>query len=313
MGRVKKLKVALVCGGKSSEREISLKSGEEVAKALNPDRYEVFRYDPREDLPLLISEAPHIDVALILLHGRLGEDGTIQGLLDLIGLPYQGSGVLASAMAMNKKMSKIIFRYHGLPVPRDLVLRKDEMPTGKDIEQALGFPVMVKPCAQGSSIGMSLAQSAQELSFALEKAFTYDPEVIIEEFIAGREITVSVLGNRNPEALPLVEITPGEGHTFFNYRAKYQMGASREICPAPIDPELARLGGEYGITAHQVLQCRGYSRTDMILRGRDWYILETNTIPGMTATSLLPLAAKAAGLSFSDLLDRLIQLALEPV
>lgn len=308
----KKLTVALLSGGKSAEREVSLKSGDQVYQALNKEKYDILRYDPREELPRLAMDAGKIDVALIILHGRMGEDGTIQGLLDSLQIPYQGSGVLGSALAMNKILSKQLYIQAGLPVsPHVVVDRKTPESCTLVIEQ-LGLPVVVKPEHEGSSIGLSIAKSEQELSKALEDAWHFDRRCLVERFIPGVEITCGVLGNEVLEALPLVEIIPGEGHGFFDYQAKYTPGASREICPARLPEDIASRAREYGILAHRTLYCRGYSRTDMIVSGDDITLLETNTIPGMTQTSLFPQAAAAAGLPFPALLDRLIELAMEP-
>ncbi|MBU2548821.1 MAG: D-alanine--D-alanine ligase [Proteobacteria bacterium] len=306
-----KLKVALICGGRSGEREISLKSAGQVAGALDPDRYEVFRFDPPADLEPLIQAAPNLDVALIILHGRWGEDGTVQGLLELLDLPYQGSGVLSSALCMDKRASKELYRFHGLPVAPDMVLdRKNEIDPDEVIER-LGLPVVVKPASDGSSLGLTICRGPQDLASGLARAFALDRFVIVEEYIEGREITVPVWGNDRIEALPLIEIRPGRDYEFYDYDAKYIPGATEEICPAPIDDDLARQAREIGIKAHQALYCRGYSRTDLMLRNGRFYVLETNTIPGMTETSLFPLAAKVAGYSFGQMMDRLIELALE--
>ncbi len=306
-----KLRLALIAGGKSAEREVSLKSGEQVFQALDKERYEIRRYDPKDDLERLVREAPELDVALIIMHGRGGEDGTLQGLLDLLGVPYQGSGVLGSALGMNKELSKILYRQAGLAVPPALVFNREEAPSPAKIIAELGLPLVVKPVNEGSSIGVSKVTGQGELAAALEKAFAYDRRVLVEKFIPGREITGAVLGNDHPTALPLVEIVPGENYAFFDYEAKYRPGASREICPAPLEEELTRRGQACAVAAHRALQCRGYSRTDMILADGVFYVLETNTIPGMTATSLFPQAAQAYGLTFSRLLDRLVELALE--
>jgi len=307
----KRLTVALLAGGKSAEREVSLKSGEQVSRSLNQDKYAVRHYDPRDDLPLLAQHASEIDVALIILHGRMGEDGTIQGLLDSLGIPYQGSGVLGSAIAMNKILSKELYVQAGLPVaPYRIMDRKNPEPLDSILEN-LGFPVVIKPEHEGSSIGLSIVRSPDELGGALEGAWRYDRRCLVEKYVFGTEITCGVLGNDSLQALPLVEIIPGEGHDFFDYSAKYTPGASSEICPARIPAELTAKAQNYGIRAHKALFCRGYSRTDMIVAEEEIYVLETNTIPGMTQTSLYPQAAAAAGIPFPALLDRLIELALE--
>jgi len=305
------LRVAVLYGGKSSERDVSIASGNQVMRSLDPARYRVIGYDLRDDLPRLVAEAPSIDVALIILHGRFGEDGTVQGMLELLGIPYQGSGVLGSALAMNKKLTKFMYRQAGLPVARDWTVSRGRSFSAKDLIEDLGFPLVIKPNQEGSSFGVTIVRDKVQLGEGLEKAFQLDEEVLVEEYLAGREITCGVLGNAELQALPLVEIIPTENYDFFDYEAKYKEGASREICPAPVSPEITRQAQEYGIRAHQVLGLRGYSRTDMIVRGEKIILLETNTIPGMTRTSLFPQAAQAAGLTFGALLDRLIELALE--
>ncbi|MFC1826771.1 D-alanine--D-alanine ligase [Thermodesulfobacteriota bacterium] len=307
----KKLRLALLAGGKSGEREVSLKGADEVAKALNPQKYEVRRYDPATDLAQLAAEANTLDAAFILLHGPFGEDGTVQGFLDLLSLPYQGSGVLGSAIAMDKNLSKILYRNAGLKVPEWYMAAKKDIENPSDMLGQLGLPLVIKPANQGSSLGMTIARSENEIAEGLKKAFAIDHQVMVEEFIDGREITGGVLGNDELTALPLVEIIPGEQYDFFDYEAKYQPGASTEICPAELDDPLTIRAQHYALTAHRALQLMGYSRTDMIISGDDIYVLETNTIPGMTPTSLLPQGAAAAGLDFAALLDRLLELALE--
>jgi D-alanine-D-alanine ligase len=305
------LQVAVLYGGKSSERDVSIASGRQVMQSLDPERYRVTGYDLKTDLPRLVAEAPTVDVALIILHGRYGEDGTVQGLLELLGIPYQGSGVLGSALAMNKKLTKSMYRQAGLPVARDRVVEKGrEWPVG-EIGRELGWPLVIKPNQEGSSFGITIVRDEAQLQKGLQKAFQLDSEVLVEEYLAGREITCGVLGNAELQALPLVEIIPSREYEFFDYEAKYKKGASREICPAPLDSQLTGKAQEYGLQAHRALGLRGYSRTDMIIRGEEIFLLETNTIPGMTQTSLFPQAAQAAGLTFGALLDRLIELALE--
>jgi len=306
-----KLRVALLSGGRSAEREVSVNSANKVYEALDKEKYDIRRYDPRDDLAKLVTDAPEIDVALIILHGRLGEDGTIQGMLELLDVPYHGSGVLGSALGMNKIIAKRLYEHAGLPVARWLVLEGDEPDPVSLVEKSLGFPAVVKPEQEGSTIGITIVRKPEELGPALELARRYDRLVLVEEFLKGVEITGAVLGNRNPQALPLVEIIPGDKYGFFTYEAKYTPGASREICPARLSEALTRKAQDYAVRAHQALKCRGYSRTDMIACDDEVYVLETNTIPGMTATSLFPQAAAAAGIGFSELLDRLIELALE--
>jgi len=308
---MKKLTVALLSGGISSEREVSLNSGNQVFEALDKKKYDVLRYDPKTDLQRLVADAQKIDVAMIILHGPFGEDGTVQGLLDLLGIPYQGSGVLGSAVAMNKLMSKQLYQQVGLPVPFYLALKRSDTVDPADITARLGLPVVIKPVQGGSSVGMSIVRSESDLPGAIQKAFDFDTTVLVEAYIDGIEITGGVLGNSDPEALPLIEIIPDKSHAFFDYEAKYTAGITQEICPARIDAALTEKARTYAVMAHEALGCKGYSRTDLMLKGRDLFVLETNTIPGMTATSLFPQAAAAAGLPFGQLLDRLIELSLE--
>ncbi len=307
----KKIQLALLAGGKSGERDVSLNGAREIEMALDPDKYEVFRYDPATDLAKLATDAPRLDVAFIILHGLYGEDGTVQGFLDLLDLPYQGSGVLGSALAMNKQIAKEIYQNAGLPVPAGTLVTMTDLKNPDAILTELPLPLVIKPIRQGSSLGMSIACSREEFIKGVRTAFQFDSEVLVEQFISGREITVGVIGNSELTALPIVEIIPGESHPFFNYEAKYQAGASKEICPADLEGSLAEKAREYAIKAHESLHLRGYSRTDMIIKDDQLYLLETNTIPGMTPTSLLPQAAAAHGLPFGALLDKLLDLALE--
>ena len=306
-----KLRLALIAGGTSDEREVSLRGAAGVEKALNPDRYEVVRYDPATDLARIAADAANIDAAFILLHGVHGEDGTIQGFLDLLGIPYQGAGVLGSALAMDKNLAKVMYRLAGLPVAPWVMVEPGDLRDSGRIESAVGLPCVVKPVRQGSSIGMSIVRTLDQLPAALALALRHDGEVMVEAFLKGRELTAGVLGNSELTALPLIEIIPDSRYDFFNYEAKYQPGATREVCPAPVSETVRARAQDYALRAHRSLQLRGYSRTDMILVEEELYLLETNTIPGMTPTSLLPQAAAEAGLPFGALLDRLIELALE--
>jgi D-alanine-D-alanine ligase len=303
--------IALLSGGISSEREVSIASGQQVFDALDKDKYDILRYDPKEDLPSLMADAAKIDAALIILHGPYGEDGTVQGLLELLDIPYQGAGVLGSALAMNKLAAKQMYEKRGIPVPAYQALNRGGSYDEQKLVEALGLPLVVKPVAAGSSVGMSIAKTAAELGPALEKAFIQDADVIVEAYIDGTEITGGVLGNNDVQALPLIEIIPDQDHLFFDYEAKYTAGVTEEICPARIDPELTEKAQTYAKAAHQALYCSGYSRTDMMVQGDDIFVLETNTIPGMTPTSLFPQAAQAAGISFGHLLDRLIELGIQ--
>lgn len=307
-----KIRLALIAGGKSGERDVSLAGARGVLAALDKNKYAVTQYDPATDLALLAADADKLDVAFILLHGPLGEDGSMQGTLDLLGIPYQGAGILGSAMAMDKNLAKKMYLEAGLKVANWQMASVDDISNPAPLVAKLNFPVVIKPVRQGSSLGMSIAHDEQELSTGLALAFDYDDEVMVEEFIRGREITCGVLGNKKLSPLPLVEVIPGEEYPFFDYQAKYQPGASREVCPAELDEETTRKAQEFGLRAHKALKLKGYSRTDMMVaEDGDIYTIETNTIPGMTPTSLLPQAAKAFGLDFPALLDRLIELAME--
>ena len=308
---MEKLTVALLAGGISSEREVSLNSGEQVHEALDKTKYNILRYDPQSDLARLVQDAPRIDIALIILHGPFGEDGTVQGLLDLLDIPYQGSGVLGSALAMNKVVTKQLYEKAGLPVIPYAVYDRNETVDVEKCAAQIGLPLVVKPVQAGSSVGMSIIKSAADLQGALDKAGEFDDSILVESYIEGTELTAGVIGNKTLEALPLIEIIPDETHEFFDYEAKYTAGITQEICPARIDAELTLKAQNYAKIAHRALFCKGYSRSDMILKDREMYVLETNTIPGMTATSLFPQAAQKAGMSFSQVLDRLIELGLE--
>jgi len=308
---MKKITVALLSGGVSSEREVSQKSGDQVYDALDKMKYDVIRYDPKSDLSRLVSDSKNIDVALIILHGQYGEDGTVQGLLDLLDIPYQGSGVLGSAVAMNKLASKLLYEKSGLPVPPYMVIKRGDPVDPETFEIRLGMPLVIKPVSGGSSIGVSIVKSKEFFMEAVRTAFSYDETLLIEAYIKGVEITGGVIGNDKLEALPIIEIIPDKNFEFFDYTAKYTAGATSEICPARIDESVEMKAREYAKSAHKALFCRGYSRTDMILDGKDIYVLETNTIPGMTATSLLPRAAQTAGIPFGRLLEMLIELSIE--
>jgi len=314
MEKTKKLVIALISGGISSEREVSLKSGRCVFEALDKNKYEIINYDPVniKDIIKLVQDASKIDAALIILHGLYGEDGTIQGLLDLLNIPYQSSGVLGSAVSINKLVSKKLYESAGLKVSPYITVDKNININKLEIKT----PVIIKPVNGGSSIGVSVIKNIdlnniENYKIAINKALQYDKQVLIEEYLDGIELTCGVIGNDNLEALPVIEIIPDKEYEFFDYQAKYTAGATKEICPARISIDQTIRVQECAKKAHQALFCETYSRTDMILRNSDIYILETNTIPGMTPTSLLPLAAQANGFSFTKLLDRLIELSIE--
>jgi len=304
------MKIALLLGGPSSEREVSLKTGGAVASALKGQGLDVVEIDVGEDLSRLVEDLrkaePH--VVFIALHGAFGEDGVVQGVLEYLGLPYTGSGVLASALAMDKVASKRLFSYHGIPVPRYTIFRREgwTLP-GETPLDGLSYPLVVKPAAEGSTIGVSIVREEGDLEGALDEAYKYGDTVLVEEFIQGREITVGILGD---EALPVIEIVPETG--FYDYRAKYTPGLTRYEVPAKLPVEIAITVQEMALLAHRALGCRDVSRVDFRLAEEGTpYILEVNTIPGMTETSLLPKAAAAAGISFKELVLRILESALK--
>lgn len=307
-----KLCIALLAGGRSGEREVSLSGAQVFEEALDASKFSIRRFDPATDLERLARERAEIDFAFILLHGQYGEDGSVQGMLDLLGIPYQGAGILGSALAMDKNLAKVLYRQAGLPVAPWVVVDGPDQSRCDEIIAELGLPLVVKPVRDGSSLGLTIARSREQVLAGVDRALRNDDRVMLERYIAGREITVSVLGNRDPVALPVIEIIPGADYEYFDYNAKYLPGASREICPAELDDELTRTAQHYGVRAHIVLQLAGYSRSDMIIGADNTiYLLETNTIPGMTRTSLFPQAAGAYGLDYGALLERLIELGLE--
>ena len=304
-------RVALLSGGTSGEREISIASGDGAEAALKEAGFSVDRFDPanKDDLKALIDG--DYDVAFLCLHGRHGEDGVIQGFLEMIGLPYIGPGVWSSAIAINKTRSKDFYRLAGVPTAPSVTLRAGEPYTVPDIIAQVGDHVVVKPASEGSSIGVSIVSGADDIEKAIDEAFSHDTEVVVEKFISGREFTVAVIGNDKPRALPIIEIIAQKGE-FCDFESKYAAGGSKHICPAELPEEEAATIQREAIGAHKALDCKGVSRTDFILddEGKPW-ALETNTIPGMTSTSLLPDAARAAGIPFPQLCTMLVQYALE--
>lgn len=305
-----KTRVALLAGGNSDEREISLASGEGAGKALREAGFAVDQIDPAhpDDLKTLIDGA--YDVAFLCLHGKLGEDGTVQGMLEVLGIPYTGPGVWSSATAMDKTRTKVVYRAQGINTPAGVTLYRDDAFDPVQLVAEFGLPLMVKPGTEGSALGVTIVQREEDLQPAVDQAFSLDTQVLVEACIEGTELTVAVLGNQEPYALPVIQIIPQ--NEFYDYESKYTPGGSQHICPAPLDAETTAAVQDMAIAAHKALDCRGMSRTDIFLdaHGMPW-ALETNTIPGMTSTSLLPDAARAAGISFPELCTRLIAYALE--
>jgi len=303
-------KVGVLMGGPSSEREISLKSGKAVLSALKESGVEAVGVDilsdnKEENIRLLNSF--NLDCAFIALHGRFGEDGSIQEILEEVDLPYTGSGIAASRLAMDKIGALKVFKAGGLYVPDSQFLERAVYGKDRKFKNQLGFPVVVKPANHGSSIGLSIVEFEEGIAAALELAFQFDQRVVIEQYIPGRELTVGVLDEK---PLPVIEIVPK--HKFFDFEAKYQAGLTDYIVPAPLNPELAGMVAQAALEAHKLLGCFGCSRTDIILsRDNLPYVLETNTIPGMTSTSLLPKAAGILGIDFNQLCLKLLELAYE--
>ena len=309
-GTLKSRKIAVLMGGRSAEREVSLNTGEQVAGALSSLGHAVETIDTGDPGFIVSLQHGAFDAAFICLHGRYGEDGTVQGLLELLDIPYVGSGVLASALAMDKVMSKHFFLLAEIPTPEYVVLHADEPYDLEGIVRAVGPKSVVKPANEGSAIGVSIVHEPAELPAAIEAAFAYDTHVLIERFIPGVEVTVGVLGNRELVALPTLEIVPE--HEFYDYESKYVPGMSRHIIPARVSDQIAQECQRVSVEAHRVLGCRGLSRADTIVsEDGTVYLLEVNTIPGMTSTSLLPDAARAAGIEFPQLCEHLVELALE--
>ncbi len=285
-------RVAVMFGGHSAEREVSLRSGQAVLNTLLDAGVDAFAFDPKvESLSSLTA-----DRVFIVLHGRGGEDGSMQGALQVLGLPYTGSGVLGSALAMDKIRCKWLFQAQGLPTAPFLVARPTDIDYASMLAE-LGGKVMVKPANEGSSIGMSAASTAEELAVAITKAHQYDHEVLVERWIDGREFTIAIV---NGEVLPIVEMrTPRD---FYDYEAKYQANSTEYLCPAPLTAELTAAMQTSALAAFKAVGASGWGRVDLMLdqQGKH-YLLEVNTVPGMTEKSLVPMAAKAAGYSFQQL------------
>lgn len=307
---MKKISIALLAGGWSKEREVSLKSGETVYSALDKDKYNVMLYDPRDDLVSLIDNRHRIDLAINLLHGEFGEDGRLQGFLDIMGIPFLGSGTVSSAVSFNKAFAKQIYAGAGLKILDHVILNTKEKTSLDRIIGSLGQSTVVKPLEEGSSIGVSICHGRESLQRGIEDAFKFGSEIMVERYVKGREVTCCVIGNDNLETLPIIEIIPKEGYEFFDYEAKYTLGATKEVCPALLSDDTANKVRLYAKKAHRALKCRAWSRSDMIIEDKEIYILETNTVPGMTETSLVPLSANVAGMTLTRFLDRLIELSI---
>ena len=299
-----------MAGGSSGEREISIASGNGAKAALEEAGYTVEWIDPsvKADLKRLIDE--EFDVAFLCLHGKMGEDGTVQGMLELLGVPYTCSGVQSSAIAMDKIKSKIMYELAGVPTAPFVQLRAGDEINYDELVAKLGIPCVVKPATEGSALGVEIVEDAADLPAAVERVFAIDDLALAEKFVKGMETTIAVLGNDDAYALPIIQIVPqGE---FYDFDSKYKPGGSAHICPAPLPEDVSKRAQEFAVKAHHALGCAGVSRSDFIIEedGMPW-ILETNTIPGMTATSLLPDAAKSIGMTFPELCTALINYAIE--
>jgi D-alanine-D-alanine ligase len=296
------LRIGVLMGGPSAERDVSLKTGAAVLAALKRKGYDAVAIDVDATVPERL-ERERVQLAFIALHGRLGEDGAIQGLLEVLGIPYTGSGVLASALGMDKVVSRRLFEAAGLPVPRYLLVTR----TASIPLLPFPFPVVVKPNGEGSSVGVSIVSQASALPAALDQAFGYDRRVLIEAYIAGKEIQVGILGER---ALGAIEIRPKTA--FYDYVAKYTPGMSEHLFPAPLSAEVTRRTLEVALAAFRALGCEGYGRVDFLVdEAGTPYVLEVNTLPGLTETSLLPDIARGVGIAFDDLVEAIVTAALE--
>ncbi len=304
------MRVALLSGGSSGEREISLASGQGAKGALEEAGFQVVMLDPSEksNLKKLMDES--FDVAFLCLHGKGGEDGGIQGFLETLHIPYTCSGIQASAIAIDKAKTKDIYNIKGVPTAPAIYLVQDEPFDVVNIIEKLGDHCVVKPAKEGSSLGVEIVKGQEALEAAIRRAFDFDDILVVEKYIEGTEVTIVVLGNSDPIALPIIQMIP-KGD-FYDFESKYAPGGSEHVCPAPLSDEITKKAQNFAKSAHKALGCRGVSRTDFIIEENgDMWALETNTIPGMTATSLLPDAARAAGISFPELCTKLVEFALD--
>jgi len=327
------LKIILLAGGSSPEREISLRSGKAIYKALLELNYEVFLVDPAlgKNQPKSIEEFfnpylhkdfqstknyieafqleifKNVDLVFIILHGKWGEDGTVQSILDLMGLKYTGTGVLGSSICIDKHLSKVIVKHFGIATPEWKILNKIDKLNPEKVLEEVGLPCIFKPNDQGSTIGFSFVERIEDMKNAFDEALKYSDQVLIEKYIKGREITVSILGN---EALPIIEVKPK--HKLYDYECKYTKGMTEYICPAILDENLVNEIQRQALVAFQACGGKIFGRVDLILDEKNIpYFLEINTIPGMTDLSLVPMAAKSIGLSFNQLVNKIIELSIE--
>ena len=292
-------KIAVLMGGPGEEKDVSLKSGQAIIKALNHNGYDVTSIILDTKLEKLVKELLRVDLVFLGLHGNIGENGTIQGFLDALGIIYTGSGPLSSAICMDKNISKIIAKNNGIMTPKWKLCN-----TAID-DAKMNYPVIVKPNGQGSTVGLRIAHNESELKPALEYAFNYDNSVLVEEYIQGRELTVMLIDGK---AQPVCEIIPS--HEFYDYECKYTAGMSKYICPAEIDDNISNYVKKISENLFDLLKCENYSRADFRMDDQNkFWFLEMNTLPGMTDTSLAPMSALAAGISFNELIDKIVMYA----
>lgn len=309
------MRIAVLMGGRSLEREVSLRSGRRVSRALSELGHEVVELDVDEGLvPTLKGARP--DLVYIALHGKFGEDGTVQELLEILDIPYTGPGVFSSQLGFNKALAKEVMVRHGIPTPPFFVLSEatfEEMGAVHALSVAaekLGFPLVVKPVAQGSALGVRLVHREDDLPEAARFALHYDDRVLLEKYVRGVEVAVSIVGNRDVEAFPPVEVVPKGA--FFDFDSRYTLGATDYYCPARLDEETTGKVIDVSLRTHRALECQNVSRVDIIVDEQGVpQVLELNISPGMTESSLLPLAAEAAGLGFTQLVEKLVGLAME--
>ncbi len=288
-------------GGFSREREISLKTGKAIQRALIEKGYTACSIDVGQDIAEILIKKK-IDCAFLALHGRFGEDGTIQGMLELMRIPYTGSGVLASALALHKVMAKKFFLCEKIPTPPFEVVRRQDVEKDPLRHISLPLPLVLKPAREGSTIGISIAKTEEELVFALKEAGKYDEQILVEEFMKGKEVTVGILEDI---PLPVIEIVPKSG--FYDYHSKYTKGETQYIIPARVPREKYLYAQEISLKAFQALGCSGCARVDLMMDERgDPFVIDVNTMPGMTETSLLPKAATYVGIPFEDLVERIL-------
>jgi D-alanine-D-alanine ligase len=313
------VRVAVLKGGRSLERQVSLRSGARVQDALERLGHEAIAIDVGSDLVAqLTTHRP--DVAFVALHGSDGEDGTVQELLEVVGIPHTGSGISACIRASDKVLAKHAMRDRGIPTPDFYAFNETALgalgaaQALPAIEDRLQFPIVVKPARQGSALGIKFARSAADVPTALVAAFSYDRKVLLERYVEGRELAVSIVDESAvPVVLPIVEAVP-EQEDFYDFEARYEIGRTRFVCPAQIDVTVAARAGEIALETYGLLGCAGFARVDLMLESAtsELFVLEVNPIPGLTETSLLPLAAEAAGISFDELVERVLAAVVVP-